>query len=513
MVALTRPFSWCEYHRALPTERVGQRSAHRLMPPSLREWLPEDHLAWFVLDVVADLDLSAFYRGRREDGWGRAAYDPEMMVAVALYAYATNVRSSRAIERRLIEDIAFRVIAANNRPDHATIARFRNTYAEALNGLFGQILGLCVRADLVDPRVVAVDGTKMEANASRHKSVTEKQLQDIAREVIEDARRIDEEEDELYGERRGDELPPHLVDRVSRRRWIREQLDEIKATQARSYRGRKRTARVNTTDPDSRAMKAPNGFIQGYNAQAVVDQNGIVVAAEVSNCGSDQPLFHPMVTAAAANLSAAGAAPMGTVLADAGYLSGDNIESDVAEDVLIAPANRNRIDDIDVDEHERQRMCYRAVLDAREQEIATRCKVLDRLVAGELVLREAAEELGMSVPGVWDVKRRYVQRGRDAVASQRAPHPPTEPNAQQVMARRFVAQEAREIYARRSTIVEPLFAETKWVRGFGRFSLRGRGGCNLEWTLMMTTHNLRKLKASLANRPLTLLQGPRPATA
>lgn len=492
-----------------------ERDQSFLMPPSLREWLPEDHLAWFVLDVVEDLDLSAFYRGRREDGWGRAAYDPEMMVAVVLYAYATNVRSSRAIERRLIEDIAFRVIAANNCPDHATIARFRNTYAEALNGLFGQVLGLCVRADLVNPRVVAVDGTKIEANASPHKSITEKQLQEIAREVIEDARRIDEQEDELYGERRGDELPPHLVDQASRRKWIREQLDEIKATQARSFSGRKRTARVNTTDPDSRALKAPRGFIQGYNAQAVVDQNGIVVAADVSNCGSDQPLFHPMVSAAAANLSAAGAAPMGAVLADAGYLSKDNLEVDVAEQVLIAPANRHRIGDIDINEQEleRQKMHYREALDAREKEIETRREVLDRLIAGELLLREAAEELGLSVPGVWSLKQRYIQLGHEAVARQPAPHPPPDPNAQQLMARKFVTQEVRELYALRSVIVEPLFAETKWVRGFGRFSLRSRRRCRAEWMLMMTTHNLRKLKASLSAHPHNPLPDPRLAMA
>ncbi len=481
-----------------------ERDQSFLMPPSLREWLPEDHLAWFVVDVVDDLDLSAFYRGRREDGWGRAAYDPSMMVALLLYAYATGVRSSRGIERHLIEDVAFRVIAANNRPDHATIARFRNTYAEALDGLFGQVLGLCVRANLVDASVVAVDGTKIQANACSHNNLTEQQLREIAREVIEDARCIDDHEDRLYGDRRGDELPEHLVDRDSRREWIRGQLEEIKVAQERTSKGRQRTPRVNTTDPESRTIKAPNGYIQGYNAQAVVDRNGIVLAGDVSNSAADAPLFKPMVTCALGNVAAAGGAPIGTVLADAGYLSKSNLDTEGPAEILIAPANINRIDDIEpFDEagFKRQTLSYREAMRAHEQETDIRCQVLDQLVAGGLFLREAAEQLGMSIPGVWCLKQRYVENGRAGVAPRAVPKPPPGPKAQHIMAEKFAAPAARELYALRSQIAEPLFGQVKWNRRFGRFLLRGRRGCTLEWTLMLTTHNLRRLKVSLGNKP------------
>jgi transposase len=479
------------------------RDQEFLMPPSLREWLPEDHMAWFIIDIVDKLDLSAFYHGRREDGWGRAAYDPKMMVAVLLYAYATGVRSSRAIERRLTEDIAFRVIAANNRPDHVTIARFRNTFAEALNGLFGQVLGLCVRADLVDPSVVAVDGTKLEANASTRNNLTAQQLHDIASHVIEDHRRTDEHEDQLYGDRRGDELPPRLVNRTSRREWIHEQLEELKAIQERAPECHKHTLRVNTTDPDSRTMMGPGGYLQGYNAQVVVDRNGMVVAADVSNSGPDAPLFQPMMSAAAHNLALADAAPIGTVLADAGYLSAANLAAEVGEDILMAPANARRLDAVDTfdeQDFEDQKLRYRAALDSTERQTEHRCEVLDRLVAGDLFLREAAAELGMSIAGVWSVKKRYLEHGR-AGAKPRSPvaRPPRGPTAKQVMKGRLEDPAARELYALRSVLVEPLFAEAKWVRGFRRFSLRGRRGCTLEWMLHMTTHNLRRLKAGLAN--------------
>ena len=134
------------------------------MPPSVREWLPEDHLAWFVVDAVGCIDLGGFYASYREDGWGRAAFDPRMMVALLLYAYAVGERSSRRIERRCREDVAFRVITANRAPDHATIARFRADHAVALEQLFGQVLGLCAEAGLAGVAALAVDGTTVHAN-------------------------------------------------------------------------------------------------------------------------------------------------------------------------------------------------------------------------------------------------------------------------------------------------------------------------------------------------------------
>jgi transposase len=170
----------------------------------LRDWLPDDHLAWFVIDAVAAMDLAQFFAAYRRDGDGRAAHDPAMMVALLLYSYARGERSSRRIERRCLEDVAARVICANQTPDHPTIARFRQRHEEAIAGLFGEVLALCAEAGLVEVGVVAVDGTKVHANASHHAT---RDYEQIAAEILEDAAAVDAEEDERFGERRGDELP------------------------------------------------------------------------------------------------------------------------------------------------------------------------------------------------------------------------------------------------------------------------------------------------------------------
>src|SRR3954454_20399675 len=209
------------------------REQELLLPPSLREWLPAEHLAWFVIDAVAEFDLSAFYASYRLDGWGRAAHDPSMMVALLVYAYAVGERSSRRIERRCADDVAFRVIAANQVPDHATIARFRVRHERALGDLFGQVLELCAEAGLVRVGLVAVDGTKLHANASERAT---RDYHQIAREILEQAAEIDALEDEKFGERRGDELPPALATRAGRRQWLRDaqrRLDQQRALQAR----------------------------------------------------------------------------------------------------------------------------------------------------------------------------------------------------------------------------------------------------------------------------------------
>src|ERR687891_2103239 len=184
------------------------RDQELLLPPSLREWLPEGHLAWFVIDAVERLDLSAFYAGYRLDGQGRAAHEPSMMVALLLYSYALGERSSRRIERRCVEDVATRVICANQRPDHTTIARFRQRHQTALAELFGDVLTLCSEAGLVRVGVIAVDGTKVHANASERAA---RSFEEIAREILEDAAAVDAEEDERFGDARGDELPGELA--------------------------------------------------------------------------------------------------------------------------------------------------------------------------------------------------------------------------------------------------------------------------------------------------------------
>ena len=288
-----------------------------LLPPSLCEWLPEGHLAWFVIDAVAQLDLSAFYAAYRADGHGRAAHDPAMMVALLLYCYAIGERSSRRIERRCIEDVATRVICANQVPDHTTIARFRQRHETALAELFGEVLALCAQAGLVRVGVIAVDGTKVQANASERAT---RGYEDIAREILEEAAAVDAEEDERFGDARGDELPSELASGQGRQRWLRDakrRLDERRAQEAKpiarsrserlreakrrleeehhvecraneayeDYRrhGRMKNGRrlgahsppkpyqpperpegkINLTDPDSRNVKTPRGWVQG----------------------------------------------------------------------------------------------------------------------------------------------------------------------------------------------------------------------------------------------------------
>ena len=200
-----------------------------LLAPDLRDWLPEDHLAWFVIEAIEELDIEPFYASYRADGHGRAAHDPKMMLTLLAYSYSVGERSSRGIERRCREDVAFRVIAANQIPDHATIARFRVRHERALGELFGQVLGLCANAGLVEVAVLAVDGSKFEASASNHAT---RSYEQIASEILAEAGRIDAAEDEIHGSARGDELPEHLTTREGRRAWLREAKERLDAERA-----------------------------------------------------------------------------------------------------------------------------------------------------------------------------------------------------------------------------------------------------------------------------------------
>jgi transposase len=217
------------------------RNRPLLLPPDLREWLPEDHLAWFVIEAIEQLDLGAFYASYRQDGHGRAAHEPKMMLTLLTYAYAVGERSSRAIERRCREDVALRVICANQIPDHATIARFRVRHEEALADLFGQVLGLCTEAGIVEVGMLAVDGTKLEASASNHATRSHER---IAAEILAEAERIDTAEDEVYGEARGEELPEHLASRGGRRAWLREAKERLAQEGGRARAGSKGEARA-----------------------------------------------------------------------------------------------------------------------------------------------------------------------------------------------------------------------------------------------------------------------------
>jgi transposase len=489
-----------------------------LLPPDVRDWLPADHLAWFVIDAVAQMDLSAFYSAYRADGHGRAAYEPSILVTLVLYAFATRVRSSRAIERHCRQDVAYRVITGNLVPDHATIARFVARHEQALADLFGEVLRLCGEAGLVKPEVIAIDGTRMAGSAN---SDTTRDFEQIAREILAEHKATDEAEDELYGDARGDELPEQLRTaegrreffRQARRRlrgeqtevqgpvderssepelvfdeerivartqgregWLREarrqleqhrwqrsdpvprsraerlllaaeRLEEDLAGERRAneayeqFKQRRRASggirvggppkpyqpsqvpdgKVNLTDPDSKRLKAREGYVQGFNAQAAVDENQIALAAEVTNNNTDWSQLDPMVAATLAELERARISGRPeTALADAQYWNEEHIDEVVANkhvQVLIPP---------DGSGSGKQRAGWRG----------------GRYSWMRYVL---ATTLG------------------------------------------------EQLYRKRMQTIEPVFGHTRHNRGVTRFLRRGRTAVRTEWRLLMMTHNLTKL--------------------
>jgi len=442
-----------------PNFLLCDRDQELLLPPSLRDWLPADHLAWFVLDAVEEMDLSAFYGAYREDGWGRAAFEPQMMVALLLYSYAVGERSSRGIERRCREDVAFRVITANQVPDHATVARFRARHEQALADTFVHVLALCAKAGLVSVGVVALDGSLLAGNASPQATRSYASIRAEVERMLAEAARADAEEDERLGDARGDELPSELADPRSRRERLRrcrqqlerEQADEQVAYQenlawraawetahGRKLGGRKPTPptadalaarKINTTDPDTRLMKRAGGrSVQGYNAQVVASPGQVIIAAQVTQSHNDSDQLAPMVACAADTLRDAGIQePIGIVLADGGYWNSPAITNvrEQGVDVLIPTQDRRR----------------------------TRPRRLSPRQGGE------AQRI-------------------EAVLSQ---------------------AEGQALYRRRQQIVEPVFAHTKFIRRTDRFLRRGLAACLAEWQLIAATHNLLKLwRAGLA---------------
>lgn len=516
--------------------KTSDRDQRFLLPLDMRDWLPENHSAFFVLDTVESLDLSAFYARYREDGWGRAAFDPKMMVALILYAFSVGERSSRGIERHCVEDVGFRVIAANHTPDHSTIARFISRHHEALQGLFAQVVGVCVKAGLVRSSIVAVDGTKIAANASESNNLTEEQLAEYARRVFEEAAAIDAEEDRLYGDKRGDELPPELADRKQRLDWIRNQLEQVKAQQRPSYeermaarkvkekklghrlRGRKlkprktKVPRVNTTDPESRMMSTQKGFLQGYNAQAAMTEDYVVVAGALTNSADDCGHFQPLVEEAQENLASAGADPIGTALADAGYFSVPNMTARLGCNKLIAPVSSRRLNEaiaantgleVDPDALEKipdPELRWRQVNSDDEHRIA----IFRQVIAGEITVTRAAREVGLSTSQAGRLKNRMLLEGPDAIRRLKLPRGPRRPTPTQVAMAWLRSPEAQRTYALRSLIAEPVFGQIKEARGFRKFLRRGLKGCSTEWMLMLITHNLRRAFGA-ARRATTLL--------
>jgi transposase len=437
-----------------------------LLPPDLREWLPEGDLALFISDVVDALDLSAIYRTyERTDGRGQAAYHPALMVKLLLYGYCTGMASSRKIEQATYRDVAFRVLAADQHPDHDSLAAFRQRHLDALAGVFVQVLRLCQTAGLVKLGHVALDGTKVKANASKHKAMsyarmaqTEARLLQEVQALLAQATQVDATEDTAYGPgRRGDELPAELARRQSRLAVIRtakaaleadaqaaaaQQAAEAQAKVAAreqregSAKGRPPTvpmpdqaqpapkAQRNFTDPESRIMKdgATKGFEQAYNAQAVVDGHAqVIVACALTQEATDVGQFLPLVAQIELNT---GQRPA-MVLADAGYFSEANVTAPALTGIAVyVPPDRS----------------------------------------AHLPLAPGA------VP---------TRAGTSPVAA--------------TMRERLGTAAGRTAYALRKCIVEPVFGQIKEIRRFRRFALRGVANVRAEWQLICATHNLLKL--------------------
>ena len=511
----------------LPTDRAQQF----LLPPDMRDWLPEGHLAWFVLDVVARLDTAALHARHANDGVGRRAYDPDMLLALLVYAYCTGQRSSRQIERLCEVDVAYRVICANQVPDHTTIARFRQDHEAAAVSLFCEVLMLCAAAGLATVGVVAVDGTTMGASASHAVNRSRDQIEAEVQELFAQAAQADDEGDRRFGADRGYELPAELADRSRRAarldaalaglraqeavraeaaeatRRAREAAEAEAAEQGQGPRGRaprdaevgraeaalararqhvvqrygaavaRREARsdkrgrvpvppehsakvlraearlaraqaqaqarqdkpaparrkpiqVNLTDPDSRLRKTRSGWAQGYNAQMAVNDQGVVLAAAVSQEHADVTQCQPMMAATSAMLEAAGIdEAIGTMLFDAGYCSTENLTA-AGPDRLIATAKSYR-------------------------------------------LRQAARAHGWAEG-----------------------EPPADADAIRAMEHRLLTQAGAALYAKRQCTVEPVFGHIKAGRGFRAFVRRGLAAVSGEWQLIAATNNILKLHRS-----------------
>jgi len=452
------------------TFRVYDQDQSFLMPPSLRDWLPDDHLALFVSELVEEvLDLSPFMASYTE-ARGFPPYHPRLMLKVLLYGYTTGVRSSRKIETRCHDDVAFRYLAANGAPDFRSIARFRARHLTALEALFLQALRLCQQAGMVTMGRVALDGTKVRANASRHKAMSydrmcaaKENLEAEVKAMMGEAERVDAEEDAAHGhDNRGGDLQGEMARRESRLAKTRKakadleqhakdqaaakarskaqavgadaEATEAAAEQAAEAAVVKPKAQRNFTDSDARIMKTADGsFHYCYNAQAVVDEAyQVIVATDFAESGADNPALPGMLDQTATNT---GSTPRET-LADAGYFSENNIDA----------AHRAGTDPL----------------------IAT-----GRLAHGE------------QVPDA--------PRGRM----------PKDATPKARMARKLRTQKGKAAYARRKVIVEPVFGQMKTTQGAGRLLLRGHDNARSEWRLLAACHNLRKLFSYTMTAQLT----------
>ena len=444
------------------TYRPWNPNQQYLLPPSVQDWLPENDMVYFLLDTVNELDISAITQKYEQEKRGFPPFHPRMMTALLLYSYCRGIFSSRKIMQACQERISFKVIVGDDIPNFRTISDFRKLHLKELQQLFVQILQLCQEAGLVKLGHIALDGTKIKANASRHKAMSygrmlkeEKRLTEEIKQLLEKAQAVDQQEDDKYGpDRRGDELPEELARRGSRLKRIHKAKEALEAKaraaalQARKQheqedsenddkpkRGRKRKAvsdvpadnkQYNFTDPESSIMKANNkGWDQCGNAQAVVDsKKQVIVACDVTSQSNDKQQFEPMLEQTLENVGKD--KKIKSASADSGYYSESNVK--FAQD-----------------------------------------KMIDAYIATK---RTKHSDTVMKTP-----------RGR----------PPKDLTVQEKMARKLRTKKGRETYSKRKSIVEPVFGQIKRARGFVQFSLRGIEKMRGEWALVCLTHNLLKL--------------------
>jgi transposase len=410
-----------------------------LLPPSLRQWLPENHLAYCVSDVVDQLDLSAIESVYEEEDRGQPPYHPRMMVKILVYSYCVGVFSSRRMQKRLVEDVAFRVLAAGHEPDFRTLSDFRKIHLKALEELFQQVLRLALEVGALKLGRVVLDGSKVKANASKHKAMsygrmeeTEKRLRKEVRELLKQAEAVDEEEDKRYGrERQGEELPEELQRRETRIARIREakKAVEERAREKAESEGKdgqeakpESKAQYNFTDPESRIMKGSDGFVQGYNTQVAVEPTlQLIVGQTVTQAANDKQQMVPLIEAVQEQ---SGQKPE-EVMADSGYCSEENLK-------------------------------YLAK------------RRMEGFVATE--------------------KQKHGERNEPC---KRGPLPKGASRVER-MKRKLQTKVGAAVYATRKCIVEPVFGQIKQARGFRQFLLRGLEKVRGEWALVCMTHNLLK---------------------
>jgi transposase len=421
-----------------------------LLPPSLREWLAEEHLAYFVSDVVDQLDLSAMHAVYGEEKRGQPPYDPRLMTKLLVYGYCTGVFSSRRIQKRLQEDIPFKVLAAGNEPDFRTISDFRKIHIGTLQGLFEQVLEMALEVGAVKVGRVSLDGTKVKANASKHKAMSygrmkekQQQLREEVKQLLEQAEGADEEEDRRHGDQRGDELPEELRRRETRlakikqaKKVIEQRAREKAAAEGKSAEEAKRAKpddkdQYNFTDPASRIMKGADGFVQAYNAQAAVEPAMmLIVGQSVTEAANDKKQLEPMVELIEQQ---SGQRPE-AILADSGYCSEENLS-----------------------------------------------------------YLESAGQPERQIDGFIATGKQ--KHGEHRLPCKRGPLPKGATRVDR-MKRKLQTKVGKAVYAARKCVVEPVFGQIKQARGFRQFLLRGKEKVQGEWALLCLTHNILRLYAA-----------------